>query len=186
MKQAFNLKHRSKKAKIVLPKVTLRKDNFPTASSNNISRKCSFSALRYLWEQQYINFDDYLIACKYAELSNVVGKLKGGPQGFSRKVSWHNFLDTSKVSWIQSELSVLDQEGFQDCIDDKLLIFWKSLQSALYKVSPKLKEKFDQVLFLDGGDYFFPHIKLYIKAFQKVIPVIKLFMIEFFKQKNPQ
>lgn len=186
MKQAFNLKHRSKKTKLTLQKVTLKKDKIETSEKNSVVHRRTFSALRYLWEHQYINLDDYLVACKYVELSEVVQRLKGGPQGFGRKVSWHNFLDTSKVSWIQSELSALDQDGFQDCMDDKLLVFWKKLQSALYKVAPNLKEKFESLLFSDGRDYFFPHIKLYIKAFQKIIPVIKLFMIEFFKQKNPQ
>jgi hypothetical protein len=187
MKQALNLRHRLRKSRITLLPITFQQqESLETKPLQKTSvNKKTFVCLRFLWEQKYISLEDYLTACKYIELSTVIQRISGGPKGFNYRVAWHNRVETSHVSWIQSELSLLDQNHFSSCRDEEVLELWKILQRTLHRLPLSLRCKFNQLLFEENIPKFHEHLRVYIKAFQKAIPAIKIFMIAFWKQKSP-
>lgn len=187
MKQAFNLKHRLRKSRITLLPITFQNKTTvtPQLSTKHAITRTTFSSLKFLWEQKYISLDDYLTACKYIELSNIIRKISGCPKGFNHRVAWHNCIETSHVSWIQAELSLLDQNHFSSCEDEEILELWKILQRTLRNLPVGLQNKFNQLLFEDNIPKFHKNLRVYVKVFQKVIPAIKAFMIAFWKQKSP-
>jgi hypothetical protein len=182
---------RSRKSRIVLnSSIAQPKSNSIETTSiksvKSIPSQKAFSCLRFLWQQKYITLDDYLTACKYIELQEVIRKVMGCPKGFSHKVVWNNPFKTSHVSWIQSELSLIDQDYTQHCKDDELLALWKVLQNVLNKMPLSFRTKFNDLLFADSINNFHTQQRIYLKAFQHAIPVIKAFLLEFWKQKSPR
>jgi WD40 repeat protein len=182
---------RSRKSRIVLNSAAIKPkpssiNAADTPSSQSGLSKKTFSCLRFLWQQKYITLDDYLTACKYIELQEVVRKVMGCPKGFGHKVVWNNPFKTSHVSWIQSELSLIDQDYLQHCNDDELLALWKVLQKILNKMPLSFRTKFNDLLFADSINNFHTQQRVYLKAFQSAIPVIKAFLLEFWKKKSPR
>lgn len=191
IKQVFSAKRSSTKHKVALPVISLHRSHFPEEKihpkniTSNKKNNRNFSALQFLWQQKCILLEDYLTACKYVELAGIIRKISGYPQGFYSKVVWCKPFDTSRISWIQSDLAMLEQDFFPNCSDEDVLILWKRLQSALCKVPISMKVKFEQLLFEDTASNFQAHFKTYLKSFQKIIPLIKVFMLAFWKNKSP-
>jgi hypothetical protein len=127
-----------------------------------------------------------MTACKYIELRDVIRKIMGCPNGFGRKVVWNHPFKTSRVSWIQSELSLLNQDYCRECNDDELLVLWKVLQKSLNKMPLSFRTKFNELLFAESIHNFHSQERLYLKVFQHAIPAIKAFLLEFWKQKSPR
>jgi hypothetical protein len=182
---------RSRKSRIVLTSLSATPDSSPLENARPHSNKSStpekaFICLQFLWKQKYISLDDYMTACKYIELREFVRKSMGCPNGFGRKVAWNHPFETSRVSWIQSELSLLNQDYGQHCDDDELLTLWKILQKALNKMPLSFRTKFNELLFAESIPNFHMQERIYLKAFQRTIPAIKAFLLEFWKQKSPR
>lgn len=179
---------RSRKPRISLASVAYTQLENPSKQNKEISRSAtrqSFSCLTFLWQQSYISIDDYLTACKYVELYKIINKIQGGPNGYHRNVVWGNAYETSRLGWIQSELSLLEHNYFNHCSDDEVLRLWKILQKFLNKMPLSYRIKFNELVFNESIPNFHSKEKLYLKAFQKAIPAIKSFMIAFWKQKKP-
>lgn len=188
MKQAFNLKHhRLRKSRVNLLPITL-KSKSPTVTEKPAAstfKRPSFSCLKFLYQEEYISLKDYLAACKYVELSNIIRKISGCPKGFNYKVSWHNYIEHSYISWIQSDLCLLEQNHFSSCSDDEMLKLWKTLQHVLNSLPREWRDKFNELVFEERIPKFQDHLRVYVKAFQKAMPEIKSFIIAFWKQKSP-
>lgn len=186
-----NANLRSRKSRIVLaslssmtePSTPIKTD---TPIIKPVTSKKAFGCLQFFWQKKYISLDDYVTACKYIELSDVVRKSMGCPNGFGRKVAWHQPFETSRVSWIQSELSLINQDYGQHCNDKELLVLWKILQKALNKLPLSFRTKFNELLFEESIHNFHMQERIYLKAFQHAIPAIKAFLLEFWKQKSPR
>jgi hypothetical protein len=179
---------RSRKAKITLDSINHKKfieAPKPETHSGGGHKKQTFSCLKFFWQQKYISLDDYLTACKYVELYKVISKIQGVPKGFDRKVVWFHPFQTSRVGWIQSELSLLDQDYLTNCCDEELLQLWKILQKFLNKMPLSYRVKFNELMFNENIPNFHTKERLYLKAFQHAIPAIKSFMVAFWKQKKP-
>jgi hypothetical protein len=182
---------RSRKGRITLSPITQKRSTEQTKplrlkkNSEGLHKKQAFSCLKFFWQHKYISLDDYLTACKYLELYKVISKMQGGPKGFDRKVVWCNAFETSKLGWIQSELSFLDQDCFKHCSDDEVLKLWKILQKFLNQMPLSYRVKFNELMFNEAIPNFHYKEKLYLKAFQQAIPAIKSFMGAFWKQKKP-
>lgn len=187
----LNANLRSRKSRIVLtskgqkqePKISKKIDLKRIKPSTS---KKAFVCLQFLWQQKYISLDDYVTACKYIELSEIVQKVIGCPNGFGRKVAWNHPFETSRVSWIQSELSLINQDYSRHCTDDELLKLWKILQKALNKMPLSFRTKFNELLFAESINNFHMQERIYLKALQHAIPAIKAFLLEFWNQKNPR
>jgi hypothetical protein len=189
MKEARPFKHRYRKSRVALASVVLQEETSPKDSlqpTKQTKKQPLLSGLTLLWQKQYISFDDYLVACRYSELAIIVRKISGYPCGFHYKTAWYKPTDVSRLSWIQSELSLLEQNYFQQFTDDELLRFWKHLQSELTKLDRGLKDKFHQLLCDEAPPAFFQYERLYLKAFQHAIPLIKEFTASFYKAKSPR
>ncbi|QOL19749.1 hypothetical protein [Candidatus Bodocaedibacter vickermanii] len=188
-----NPHHRSRKSRVVLTSLakklepeTLEKVDSQKIKPSTPNFKKPFIALKFFWQQKYISLDDYVTACKYVELSELVQKAMGCPNGFGRKVAWNQPFETSRVSWIQSELSLINQDYGRHCNDEELLTLWKVLQKALNKMPLSFRTKFNELLFAESISNFHMQERIYLKAFQHAIPAIKVFLLEFWKQKNPR
>lgn len=180
---------RSRKSRIVLNSCSTKSKSSLSKNLKAISTpqpKKVFNCLKFLWQQKYITLDDYLTACKYIELREVVRKILGCPKGFGYKVAWNNPFETSRVGWIQSELSLIDQDYLQHCSDDELLALWKILQNVLNKMPLSYRTKFNELLFEEFIYSFHTQERIYLKAFQAAIPALKGFLLEFWKKKSPQ
>lgn len=179
---------RSRKSRINLTSTLISKSNVSKndQKNKNAPSKKVFNCLKFLWQQKYITLDDYLTACKYIELREVVRKILGCPKGFGHKVAWNNPFETSRVGWIQSELSLIGQDYLQHCSDDELLALWKILQNVLNKMPLSYRTKFNQLLFEEFIQGFHTQERIYLKAFQSAIPALKAFLLEFWKKKSPQ
>ncbi len=185
-KSKINIRFR--KSRITLGPIT-QKESIETIKnathSDKVHQKQTFCCLKFFWQQKYISLDDYLTACKYVELSKLIRKIQGVPKGFDRKVVWYNPFETSRLGWIQSELTLLDQDFFDNCGDDEILQIWKVLQNFLNKTPLSYRVKFNELIFNDSIPNFHSKERLYLKAFQYAIPAIKSFMVAFWKQKKP-
>lgn len=179
---------RSRKSRIVLNSVAQKKPvemSEKETESFNTNKIDTFSCLNFLWQQKYISSDDYLTACKYVELYQVICRIQGYPKGFGRKVAWYNPFKTSRLGWIQSELSLLDQDYLGNCSDDEVLQLWRALQLFFNKMPLSYRVKFNELMFEEKILNFHHKERLYLKAFQHAIPAIKAFMVAFWKQKKP-
>ena len=185
-KSKINIRFR--KSRITLGPIT-QKESIETiknaSHSDKVHPKQTFCCLKFFWQQKYISLDDYLTACKYVELSKLIRKIQGAPKGFDRKVAWCNPFETSRLGWIQSELSLLDQDFFNNCGDEEILQLWKILQNFLNKMPLSYRVKFNELMFNDSIPNFHSKERVYLKAFQYAIPAIKSFMVAFWKQKKP-
>ncbi|MDP3936191.1 MAG: hypothetical protein Q8Q56_04310 [Alphaproteobacteria bacterium] len=182
---------RSRKSRVILNSLATKPDSSSSINPDTpiikvSTSKKSFICLQFLWQQKYISLDDYVTACKYIELREVVRKVMGCPSGFGRKVAWNHPFETSRVSWIQSELSLINKDYSQHCNDDEVLTLWKVLQKALNKMPISFRTKFNELLFDECIHNFHIQQRLYLKAFQHVMPAIKVFLLEFWKQKSPR
>lgn len=180
---------RSRKSRIILNSSTKTKSSCFESEKTVVKTappQKTFNCLKFLWQQKYITLDDYLTACKFIELQDVVRKVIGCPKGFGHKVVWNNPFKTSHVSWIQSELSLIDQDYMQHCNDDELLTLWKVLQNVLNKMPLSFRTKFNDMLFAESINDFNTQQRIYLKVFQHAIPAIKAFLLEFWKQKSPR
>ena len=193
MTQRPNANLRSRKSRVVLTSLPTKTESITSEKVDTQRIKPSTSnskkaviCLQFFWQQKYISLDDYVTACKYVELSEVVRKVMGCPNGFGRKVAWNQPFETSRVSWIQSELSLINQDYGRHCNDDELLTLWKILQKALNKMPLSFRTKFNELLFADSINNFHMQERIYLKAFQHAIPAIKVFLLEFWKQKSPR
>lgn len=182
-----NLRYRVRRSRIALSSIAIvnQFDQEEKPFKKISDSKQKFSYLQFLWQQKYISLEDYLTACRYVELYSMICKISGYPKGFHYKALWHNLIETSRLSWLQSELSMLDQNHFSICSDDELLRLWKILQRVLNQSPIGFKIKFNELLFKENISKFHDNERLYLKAFQKIIPAVKTLMIAFGKQKSP-
>lgn len=170
---------RKRKSRVHLPNLVLNESDKIPSRVYPVQKKPTHTALQFLWKEKLISLEEYLTACRYAELLRVIRKISGAPLVPASSFKLNAFLNTSRVTWIQAELSFLNGDVLKRCTDEDLLKLWKGIRRRMEEISRPLREMFENIINLDQPPMFRSQLRLYIKSIHTLIPIVKEGMANF-------